>query len=112
MLSEPNYRTLTFMKEFNLKIGDSQKSTSRIEYVDLSKGIAIFLMVLCHTGVHNHFTQWVYAFHMPLFFIVSGMLFKNTSFSLKEYSIKKNQAVVGSVFSFCNDFVFRDKLIL
>ena len=50
----------------------------RVDYIDCVKGIAIFFMVLCHTGMHNSFTQWIYAFHMPLFFIVSGMLYKNT----------------------------------
>lgn len=51
----------------------------RIAYIDFAKGIAIFLMVLCHCGLHNKFTQWVYAFHMPLFFIVSGyFLHKST----------------------------------
>lgn len=88
------------MQELNIKNRIISKSTYRIEYVDLSKGIAIFLMVLCHTGVHNHFTQWVYAFHMPLFFIVSGMLFKNTSFSLKEYSIKKIKQLLVPYFLF------------
>lgn len=30
--------------------------SDRLEYVDLAKGTAIFLMVLCHTGMDNFIT--------------------------------------------------------
>ena len=59
-------------------------SQSRVEWVDIAKGIGIFLVVFCHTlrGVMKHeimppawafVDTWVYAFHMPLFFFLSGL---------------------------------------
>ena len=50
----------------------------RIEWVDIAKGIGIFLMVMGHTGIPRIGNQWIYSFHMPLFFFISGFLF-NTS---------------------------------
>ena len=37
-----------------------------------------FLMVMGHTGIPRIGNQWIYSFHMPLFFFISGFLF-NTS---------------------------------
>lgn len=75
-------------------------SNQRLEYLDILKGFAIFLMVM------GHFLSWtfapdanppvgamfvrnlIYAFHMPLFFFVSGFLMH----------LKKDD---GYDFSFC-----------
>ena len=46
----------------------------RLAYIDLAKAVAITLMILCHSGFQNIATVWIYAFHMPFFFIVSGYL--------------------------------------
>lgn len=44
--------------------------------IDLSKGIAIILMVIGHSLPDHHpFRDWIYSFHMPLFFMMSGMTF-------------------------------------
>lgn len=50
----------------------AERSDERIEFIDLAKGIAISLMVLCHCGFTGPLRVWIYAFHMPFFFIVSG----------------------------------------
>ncbi len=47
----------------------------RVAYLDISKFIAIFSMVICHTLVPHLFDSIVHAFHMPIFFIVSGWCF-------------------------------------
>lgn len=47
----------------------------RIEWIDVAKGMAIFLMVCGHTSIPENLSNWIWSFHMPLFFIVSGMLF-------------------------------------
>ena len=54
--------------------------TKRIEYIDIAKGIGILLVVMGHNDfglVSPFFYKFIYAFHMPLFFFVSGMLFKS-----------------------------------
>lgn len=43
---------------------------NRIEWVDIAKGIGIFLMVMGHTGIPKIGIQWIYSFHMPLFFLL------------------------------------------
>ncbi|HEY3369460.1 MAG TPA: acyltransferase family protein [Prolixibacteraceae bacterium] len=51
----------------------------RIEYIDIAKGIGILLVVMGHNDfglVSPFFYKLIYAFHMPLFFFVSGMFFK------------------------------------
>lgn len=47
----------------------------RLEYLDVAKGFAILLMVFGHIEVTcEPIKVWIYAFHMPLFFVVCGML--------------------------------------
>lgn len=45
----------------------------RIEYIDILKGIGIILVVLGHVTTNSDLYHFIYAFHMPLFFVVSGM---------------------------------------
>lgn len=50
----------------------------RILWVDVLKGIAIMLVVTGHSAVEcglNHWAYFIYSFHMPLFFLLSGFLF-------------------------------------
>lgn len=51
----------------------------RIAYLDVAKGIGILLVVLGHNYVKASvpgMEQFIFSFHMPFFFLVSGMLFK------------------------------------
>lgn len=48
----------------------------RLQYFDIAKGIAIILMILGHNGMPHVVTRFIFSFHMPLFFIVSGYFFK------------------------------------
>ena len=59
------------MNEINI-----QKS-ERIAWIDAAKGIGILLVVLGHTfnipvWLHN----WIYSFHMPLFFLLAGLIIR------------------------------------
>ena len=53
---------------------------SRIEWVDISKVLVIWLMVLGHIlekkGMDNSVRNIIYSFHMPFFFFISGYLYK------------------------------------
>lgn len=47
----------------------------RISYFDLAKGIGIILVVLGHMeNIDVGLRTWISSFHMPLFFMISGML--------------------------------------
>lgn len=51
----------------------------RIGYIDIAKGIGILVIVLAHNdlaGYHPTLHKFIYAFHIPLFFFLSGMFFR------------------------------------
>ncbi len=54
--------------------------TKRLDFIDVARAIAIFLIVLGHTLVHSAHCglvyKYIYSFHVPLFFILSGFVFK------------------------------------
>jgi polysaccharide biosynthesis protein PslL len=53
--------------------------SKRIEYLDAAKGIGILFVVLGHNHIKLEYPviyQVVYSFHMPFFFLLSGMFFK------------------------------------
>ena len=57
---------------------------NRIVWLDYGKAIAIYLVVLAHTALYKPAEAFIYTFHMPFFFFMSGYLFsfeKYTSYS-------------------------------
>lgn len=52
----------------------------RYAWVDYSKAILIFLMVLGHSSMPETIKTYFYAFHMPAFFVISGFLYKPKPF--------------------------------
>lgn len=57
----------------------NSSSASRRDEIDLFRGIGIVLMVLGHVGFEGGYNTFIHAFHMPMFFIVSGILFDDKS---------------------------------
>ena len=58
----------------------------RLRYIDLTKGFAIILMLWGHTmTLVNSIHIWIYSFHMPIFFIICGILIR-----IKEEKIRVN----------------------
>lgn len=58
--------------------------TKRLGYLDAVKGMGILLVVFAHVNFTPGPLVYAYSFHMPLFFILSGILFdksKHTKFS-------------------------------
>lgn len=45
--------------------------------IDKLKGLGIFLMVVGHSG--SYFSSFIYLFHMPLFYFLSGYTFKESN---------------------------------
>jgi len=52
------------------------KEEKRIEVIDRVKGIGILCIVFGHVFPMTMFTQWLFAFHVPLFFLVSGFTYR------------------------------------
>ena len=51
----------------------------RSSWIDYAKVIGIWLVVYGHTPGH-YFVHWIFIFHMPLWFILSGYLYKPRNF--------------------------------
>lgn len=50
-------------------------TAKRLNYLDMAKGIGIILVVAGHSGLcGDGLLAWLSSFHMPLFFVISGML--------------------------------------
>lgn len=47
---------------------------SRISFIDIVRGILIILVIVGHTNFR--YSEYIYWFHMPAFFILSGSLYK------------------------------------
>lgn len=67
----------------------------RNQWVDVAKGIAIILMVLGHTAIPDSLSRFIYSFHMPLFFIASGMMTTWTKYSVKKFVYKKIKNLIA-----------------
>ncbi|MDA3798097.1 MAG: acyltransferase family protein [Kiritimatiellae bacterium] len=69
----------------------------RISWIDYLKAIGIFLVVYGHTaGVLPFMEKWIYSFHMPLFFLVSGFLMKPNRLegSFKTFFIRSTKSLM------------------
>lgn len=56
-------------------------SSQRDISIDIAKGICIFLMVMGHADVPESVFKWIYSFHMPFFFMASGMFFNPSKYT-------------------------------
>ncbi len=68
----------------------------RLTYFDMAKGVGIFLVLLGHLQGDWFFSlspyilplcTWIFSFHMPLFFVIAGMLIRYRSDSEKDFSV-------------------------
>ena len=51
-------------------------TTNRIPYIDTAKTICIFLMIVGHWRTSGLLHTYIYSFHMPALFVISGFLYK------------------------------------
>ena len=79
------------------------KGTNRIEEIDIAKGICILLMVIGHSGMKNMIHDFIYAFHMPFFFFISGV----TTNVQKPFNLFIKSKVVGLLVPFIVYFIIQ-----
>ena len=77
------------------------ETKKRIDYYDIAKGIGIILVVWAHAK--GPFHGEIFEFHMPLFFIISGLLY-NSKTAVFEFAKKR-------FFSLYIPFIFWNMLI-
>lgn len=91
-----------------------KNTITRNNSIDAAKAIGIFLVCLGHIctakssdNIVNFLNCFCYAFHIPLFFYISGILFKNELPDFKTFIKKKSKALLAycliilQVFRFC-----------
>lgn len=65
---------------------------SRISYIDILKGFGIFFVVFGHVTHIGEIRDYIWNFHMPLFFFVSGFLYK-PSLSFRDFFLKRIKSI-------------------
>ena len=61
---------------------------TRSETISIAKGLGIILMIIGHSGCPEWMFYFIYLFHMPLFFFLSGYCFKEKYLDDKKTFIK------------------------
>ena len=81
----------------------------RIEYIDILRGICIVYMIAGHIDFKCiEFDHYIHAFHMPIFFIVSGLFYKdNTKI---DYIVKLIKKLIIPYFIWTLIFLIIDNL--
>ncbi len=74
----------------------------RLDYLDIVKGFAILLVILGCITEQNNIKIWIYSFHIPLFFIISGILFYYTE--NKNKTVKR--IIKSRIRNLMNPFLF------
>lgn len=71
----------------------------RISWIDYAKAIGIYFVVLGHLSLPQIGSDFIYSFHMPLFFLLAGITFK-TSYDTITFLRKKFHALIVPYFCF------------
>lgn len=45
---------------------------SRLDYIDVFRSLGILAMIMGHIGFGGRFDYFIHAFHIPMFFFISG----------------------------------------
>lgn len=89
-------------------------NSDRIEYIDIFRGCGIILMVMGHIWFGWYFDVFIHAFHMQMFFFLSGFFFKHmelSEVSLAVFAKKKAKKlllpyIVFGIFFYIIELVF------
>lgn len=71
-----------------------EERNTRIQWLDISKAIAIILMVVGHTSIPGVLSNFIWAFHMPLFFIASGWTTNWEKYGFVDFAIRKARTLL------------------
>lgn len=78
----------------------------RIEWIDTAKAIGICTVVIGHSVLPVSLRVWIYSFHMPLFFFLTGMTFKFTD--TKTFFKKRAFSLLFPYFLFSFAYLLKD----
>lgn len=73
----------------------------RIEWLDLLKGWGMILVMFAHASLPDELRKYIYTFHMPLFFFISGYLLSINKYNnIKEFLKSKLKSLLIPYFIF------------
>ena len=72
----------------------------RMDYIDIYRAFGIILMVMGHIGFGGKFDKFIHAFHMPMFFFISGFFYKEKVVDMRKYIINKAKKLMIPYFVF------------
>ena len=75
------------------------KNNKRIAWIDNAKAIAIFFIVLGHRLPSGELCGYLYSFHVPMFFFLSGLTFSADK-SPQKYLKEKATRILIPYFAF------------
>ena len=74
----------------------NEQTSTRMEWLDSAKAIGMVLVYIGHCNIPG-LNMYIYLFHMPLFFIISGFVWnieKNRNMDFKSFAKKKFKAYI------------------
>ena len=73
-----------------MKVTNQTISNQRLDYIDIAKSIGMLAIVWGHIRLGDWTTAFVYSWHIPLFFILSGMMFNKGKYvDIKSFLMRK-----------------------
>ena len=80
----------------------------RMDTIDIAKGICILFVIFAHVNYTTEVLVLIYSFHMPLFFILSGVLFKREKYESFRTFIKRrlNTLILPYIFFYMAGLVY------
>ncbi len=73
------------------------ETKNRIDWIDMAKGYGMLAVIIAHL-CKGPLNEWIYTFHMPLFFFLSGYVFSNKD-KFDVFINKKAKALLIPYFS-------------
>ncbi|WP_139995966.1 MULTISPECIES: acyltransferase family protein [Paenibacillus] len=81
---------------------EEYKTNNRYEWVDVCRGLAILAIFIGHIAPGDNVTTFVFRYHVPLFFFLSGLFFsKKKDLSVKNYIINCVKTILIPYAFFC-----------
>ena len=79
------------------------RAGKRIEWLDVAKGLGIICVVYGHTIFKDELWRiWIYSFHMPLFFFLSGITYNEEKYTdSRKFLASKIKSILIPYFIFC-----------
>lgn len=85
---------------------------NRIKFIDYAKGIGIILVLLGHSEIIGLPKIWLYSFHMPLFFFLTGLVININLKRYKSFIKKRIKSLLIPFFCFSIILLFKDFLLI